>query len=111
MSINTLLMHVLYAVKHSARYPSRYLSRGVKGRSVKPSTVSRVIPKLLGERGWSKETLAKALGLSPSVIEKRLAPGFSPCVSTLANTCVPLGYEVMLVPTGTEVEGGYKIVE
>ena len=74
-------------------------------------SASVAIEKLLAARGWSKETLAKALGLSPSTIEKRLAPSFSPCVSTLANTCAPLGYEVMLVPTGTKVEGGYVIVE
>ena len=79
--------------------------------SVKPSSVSTVIPELLSERGWTAESLAQALGVSTSTVEKRLAPSFSLCVETLSNTCAPLGYEVMLVPTGTEVEGGYVITE
>ena len=78
---------------------------------MKPSTVSSAIPELLAERGWTVETLAQALGVSSSTIEKRLAPSFSLCVETLSNTCAPLGYEVMLVPTGTQVEGGYVITE
>ena len=83
----------------------------MKGPSVKPSTVSTVIPELLAERGWTTETLAQELGVSASTIEKRLAPSFSLCVETLSNTCAPLGYQVMLVPTGTQVEGGYVITE
>lgn len=78
---------------------------------MKPSTVSNVIPELLDERGWTTETLAQELGVSASTIEKRLAPSFSLCVETLSNTCAPLGYEVMLVPAGTQVEGGYVITE
>ena len=78
---------------------------------MKPSTVSNVIPELLAERGWNTDTLAQALGAPTSTIEKRLAPGFSPCVATLSNTCAPLSYQVMLVPAGTEVEGGYVITE
>lgn len=85
---------------------------GTKGRSVKPSTVSNVIPELLAERGWTNDDLAQALGAAPtSTIEKRLAPGFTPCIAILSNACVPLGYQVMLVPAGTEVEGGYVITE
>ena len=83
----------------------------VKGLFVKSSTVLRAIPELLAERVWSRETLAEALELSPSVIDTWLAPSFSPCVSTLARTCKLLGYKVMIAPTGTEVEGGYAITE
>ena len=79
--------------------------------SVKPSIVSTVILELLAERGWTTASLAQALSAPASTIEKRLAPGFSPCVATLSNTCAPLGYEVMLVPAGTRVEGGFRITE
>ena len=72
---------------------------------------SAVIQKLLAARGWNKETLAEQLGLSVSAIERRLSPGFSPCASTLARTCAPLGYKVMIVPSDTEVKDGYTIVE
>ena len=78
---------------------------------MKPSIVSNVILELLAERGWTMASLAQALGAPTSTIEKRLAPGFSPCVATLSNTCAPLGYQVMLVPADTEVESGYVITE
>lgn len=80
---------------------------------MKSSIVSNVILELLAERGWTTEDLAQALGAAPtSTTEKRLAPGrFSPCVATLSNTCAPLSYQVMLVPAGTEVEGGNVITE
>lgn len=50
------------------------MTEKVRGLLVKSSTVSRAIPELLAERGWSRETLAEALGLSPSVIDTWLAP-------------------------------------
>ena len=104
-----------YELVHTGRILQHIIQsaddRGKKGPSVKPSTVSNVIPELLAERGWTADTLAQELGVSTSTIEKRLAPSFSLCVETLSNTCAPLGYQVMLVPVGTEVEGGYVITE
>ena len=79
--------------------------------SVKRYTVPTALSEILAERRWDNEALTIALGVSASTIEKLLALGFSPCVSTLSNTCAPLGFEVMLVPTGTQVEKSYVITE
>lgn len=75
---------------------------------MKPAA-SSVIHELLAISGRGEDWLAEELGISQATLEGRLSS--SPCVSTLANTCAPLGYEVMLVPAGTKVEGGFRITE
>lgn len=72
-------------------------------------TVSSIIHELLTTSGRGEGWLAEELGISQAALEGRLSS--SPCVSTLANTCAPLGYEVMLVPAGTKVEGCFRITE
>lgn len=68
---------------------------------------SEMVMEVLSSNGRSKRSLALELGISPQALESRLST--SPRVETLADTLGPLGYEVLAVPAGTMVEGGYRL--
>lgn len=68
---------------------------------------SEMVMEILSANGRSKRSLAIELGISAQALESRLST--SPRVETLANTLGPLGYEVFAVPSGTRVEGGYRL--
>lgn len=68
---------------------------------------SDVVMEVLSASKRSKRSLALELGISPQALESRLST--SPRVETLADTLGPLGYEVHVVPSGTRVEGGYRL--
>lgn len=68
---------------------------------------SEMVMEVLSASKRSKRSLALELGISPQALEHRLSS--SPRIRTLAETLEPLGYEIIAVPSGTSVDGGYRL--
>lgn len=68
---------------------------------------SEAVARILADKGRSKRSLALELGISPPALEHRLSA--SPRIDTVAGMMAALGYDVVAVPSGTDVEGSFRL--
>ena len=77
---------------------------------------SEAVASILADKGRSKRSLALELGISPPALELGISPpalehrlSASPRIDTVAGMMAALGYDVVAVPSGTDVEGSFRL--
>lgn len=68
------------------------------------------IEEILSSSNWNKARLAKHLGKSPQSMNDRLQPMKSLRVDSVVEMIEPLGYEMMLVPIGSQKPRGAYVI-